>query len=123
MAGDDDFEVVKFRQPGGRCLLKTLKSLDGRHHHCGGYYVGGAAIGLNIMLANRTHREIGVRGGMGPPQKKPSVTSFTERGNLCPGGLGGIVIGILMGNVMSLMLAADFYSVVWIITGVIILYP
>lgn len=85
----------------------------------------GAAIGLmNIMLvavAERT-REIGIRKAIGASSKAIRNQFLFESiiiGQL--GGLFGIVLGILVGNLMSMALQSDFIVPWnWVILGVIV---
>ncbi|MCG8579629.1 MAG: ABC transporter permease [Bacteroidales bacterium] len=85
----------------------------------------GAAIGLmNIMLvavAERT-REIGIRKAIGASSKAIRNQFLFESiiiGQL--GGLVGIILGILVGNLMSMALQSDFIVPWnWVILGVVV---
>jgi len=85
----------------------------------------GAAIGLmNIMLvavAERT-REIGIRKALGASNKAIRNQFLFESiiiGQL--GGLVGIVLGVFVGNLMSMALQADFIVPwIWVVVGVVV---
>lgn len=72
----------------------------------------GASIGLmNIMLVSVTERtrEIGIRKALGATPKVIRSQFLIEAIVICQlGGIGGIVLGILMGNLMSLVIGGGF---------------
>lgn len=83
----------------------------------------GAGIGLmNIMLVSVTERtrEIGIRKSLGATQKIIRRQFLTEAVVICQlGGLLGILLGIGVGNIMSIVLQAGFIVPwKWILTGV-----
>lgn len=85
----------------------------------------GAAIGLmNIMLVSVTERtrEIGIRKAIGATSKMIRNQFLVEAiviGQL--GGLVGIVLGILIGNLMSFILDSPFVIPwLWILSGVLL---
>ena len=85
----------------------------------------GAAIGLmNIMLVSVTERtrEIGIRKSLGATEATIRMQFLTEAlviGQM--GGLLGIVLGIAMGNVVSLIIGGNFIIPwAWIGAGVLI---
>ena len=87
----------------------------------------GAAIGLmNIMLVSVTERtsEIGIRKAMGAKTKTIKQQFLFESvliGQL--GGLFGIFLGILIGNMVSLVFGGGFIMPWdWILTGVILCF-
>lgn len=72
----------------------------------------GAAIGLmNIMLVSVTERtkEIGTRKALGATPKTISQQFLTEAIVICQiGGMGGIIVGILLGNLVSMFMNSGF---------------
>ena len=83
----------------------------------------GSAIGLmNIMLVSVTERtkEIGIRKALGATSKIIRWQFLVEAIVICQiGGLMGIVLGILIGNLTSLIVGSSFIIPwVWIMSGV-----
>lgn len=88
----------------------------------GGFVIGfitllGASIGLmNIMLVSVTERtrEIGVRKALGATPLKIRKQFLIESLVICQmGGLGGIVLGILIGNVTSRIIGVGGFVIPW----------
>lgn len=82
----------------------------------------GAAIGLmNIMLVSVTERtrEIGVCKALGATQRNILVQFLTEAIVICQmGGIVGIILGIFMGNIVTLMIGGNFLIPwAWIFLG------
>jgi len=85
----------------------------------------GAAIGLmNIMLVSVTERtrEIGVLKAVGASKKNIMIQFLTEAVVICQlGGIVGIILGILVGNLVTLLIGGDFLIPwAWIILGIIV---
>jgi putative ABC transport system permease protein len=83
----------------------------------------GAAIGLmNIMLVSVTERtrEIGIRKAMGATQAIIKNQFLIEAIVICQlGGIVGIILGILIGNIMSMLLDSSFVIPwIWIFSGI-----
>lgn len=87
----------------------------------------GASIGLmNIMLVSVTERtrEIGTRKALGATPRIIQQQFLTEAAVICQlGGLGGIILGILLGNVVSLFMNSGFIIPwAWMILSVVVCF-
>jgi putative ABC transport system permease protein len=85
----------------------------------------GAAIGLmNIMLVSVTERtrEIGIRKALGATQATIRGQFLTEAIVICLlGGIAGIILGIAIGNLISIMMTGSFILPwLWTITGLLV---
>ena len=86
----------------------------------------GASIGLmNIMMVTVTERtrEIGVRKALGATPAKIKLQFLIEAVIICQiGGLLGIVFGILLGNLVSVLLEANQFVIpwAWILGGLVV---
>ncbi len=118
---DNDFEI---RSSDG--LIDILKEntvmLRGATIAIGLITLLGAAIGLmNIMLVSVTERtrEIGICKAMGATRRNILVQFLTEAVVICQmGGLVGIVLGIVAGNLVSLATGGSFIIPwAWIFLG------
>ncbi|MCW3077914.1 MAG: transporter [Bacteroidetes bacterium] len=124
LGGTEDFDVVKSDNLA-MLLIGNLKKVTVGATIIGLITLLGAAIGLmNIMLVSVTERtrEIGIRKAMGATQKAIKNQFLIESVVICVmGGLFGIFLGIVIGNIISFALNTGFFVPwFWIITGVII---
>jgi putative ABC transport system permease protein len=124
IAEDEDFEIIK-SDSLATMLIDNLKKVTAGATIIGFITLLGAAIGLmNIMLVSVTERtrEIGVRKALGATQQIIKMQFLIESVVICVlGGLIGIVLGILIGNLTSFALNVGFFIPwFWIISGVVI---
>lgn len=122
--GKDDFGIVKSDNLAS-ILLEDIKIVTLGATIIGLITLLGAAIGLmNIMLVSVTERtrEIGIRKAMGATQKIIKNQFLIESVVICvSGGMIGIVLGIIIGNLISFALNTGFFVPwFWIVAGVII---
>lgn len=113
---EDSFEITEKKS-----LAERLGEITG-YLRIGGFTIGfitllGASIGLmNIMLVSVTERtrEIGVRKAMGATPKRIRQQFLIESIVITQiGGFGGVVLGFIVGNLIS-MLLADTFVVPWL---------
>lgn len=124
VTAEDDFDVVKADNLANM-LISSLSKITAGATVIGLITLLGAAIGLmNIMLVSVTERtrEIGVRKALGATKLVIRNQFLIESVVICVlGGLIGILLGIVIGNFISLALDTGFFIPwFWIITGVII---
>jgi len=119
------FEVVR-----SESIAQRLDKMTG-YLRIGGFSIGfitllGASIALmNIMLVSVTERtqEIGIRKALGATPQKIQQQFLVEAIVICQiGGLAGILLGIVMGNVVSQILGAGTFVVpwLWIVVGFLV---
>jgi putative ABC transport system permease protein len=87
----------------------------------------GAAIGLmNIMLVSVTERtrEIGIRKSLGATQLNIKKQFLIEALVICQmGGIGGVILGILVGNVVTAIIGIGFIIPwAWISLGIFLCF-
>jgi len=118
----DNFEIEKSDNMA-QMLMENIQYVTMAATIIGLITLLGAAIGLmNIMLVSVTERtrEIGIRKAIGATKQMIRDQFLVEAimiGQL--GGLVGIVLGILIGNMMSLILGSPFVIPwLWILSGV-----
>jgi putative ABC transport system permease protein len=123
---ESDFSVTKSDNIVNM-LLKNIKYVTLAATLIGIVTLFGAAVGLmNIMLVSVTERtrEIGVRKAIGA---KPGTIKYQFLFESIMigqfGGLFGIILGILMGNAVSLLLKSSFVVPwIWVVTGIVVCF-
>ena len=121
---DDDFSITK-SDSIATMMLDDLKKVSAGATVIGIITLLGAAIGLmNILLVTVTERtrEIGIRKALGATQQTIKNQFLIESIVICViGGSLGIVLGIIGGNVISLLMDTGFFIPwFWMITGYIV---
>lgn len=123
-------EESSFEVKVSRSLAERIGEITG-YLQVGGFTIGfvtliGASIGLmNIMLVSVTERtrEIGVRKALGATPLKIRQQFLIEAIVICQmGGLGGIILGIVIGNLTASLIGSGGFIVpwVWILFGVMV---
>lgn len=121
---EDNFEITK-SDAIVQTLLQNIKWVTIAAIVIAFVTLAGASIGLmNIMLVSVTERtrEIGIRKAIGANPTLIRQQFLYEAIVICLiGGIAGIILGILIGNVVALALGASFIIPwLWMITGVAI---
>lgn len=122
---EDSFQIEK-----SETLAENLESITGALR-MGGFGVGfitllGAAIALmNIMLVSVTERtrEVGVRKALGATPLRIRQQFVIEAIVVCIlGGLGGIILGIAIGNLITRAMSINAFVVpwLWMLVGMIV---
>jgi putative ABC transport system permease protein len=124
----DSFEVTR-NETAAESMADMMGNLTLAAFFIGGITLLGASIGLmNIMLVSVTERtrEIGVRKSLGAAPKHIRQQFLVEAIVICQiGGIAGVVMGIILGNVVAMFLAGEggFDFVIpwaWMIMGLVI---
>jgi len=109
---EDNFEIMK-SDSLANMLIDNMKKVTIGATLIGVITLVGAAIGLmNIMLVSVTERtrEIGIRKSLGATSELIRNQFLTEAVVICLlGGMLGIILGVGLGNVLSLQLGIGFY--------------
>ncbi|MCD4698094.1 MAG: ABC transporter permease [Bacteroidales bacterium] len=118
---DNDFEITKSDRLVSM-LLENLKYIRYAAIFIGAITLMGAAIGLmNIMLVSVTERtrEIGIRKAAGATKRTIKNQFLAETIVIAQiGGLLGVILGIGIGNVLSMIIGSSFIIPwVWIVVG------
>lgn len=121
---ETNFEIIK-SDSLANILIDNIKYVTWAATIIGFITLIGAAIGLmNIMLVSVTERtrEIGIRKSLGATREIIKKQFLIEAIVICQmGGFLGIVFGIGIGNLISLLIGSGFIIPwIWIITGIII---
>ncbi len=113
---EDSFEIQR-----NMTVAEELEDIGGKVK-MGGAFIStiillGACIGLmNIMLVSVTERtqEIGVRKALGATPKKIREQFLFEAIVIClMGGIGGVALGITVGNVVSVLISSGKFVAPW----------
>ena len=122
----DSFEIER-----ADALAKDFEDITG-YLRVGGFGIGiitllGAAIALmNIMLVSVTERtrEIGIRKSLGATPRQIRLQFLIEAVVVCIlGGIGGLILGILVGNVMAKVISESASFIVpwaWMGLGILV---
>jgi putative ABC transport system permease protein len=124
VGSDNTFEITKSDNIA-KMFIENIKYVTIAATIIGLITLFGAAIGLmNIMLVSVTERtrEIGIRKAIGATKRLIRNQFLVEAiviGQM--GGALGIIFGILIGNIISLVIGSAFIIPwLWIITGVVL---
>ena len=123
---DNDFEIAKSDRLVNM-MLENLRYIRGAAIFIGIITLLGAAIGLmNIMLVSVTERtrEIGIRKATGATRKTIRNQFLSEAIVIAQlGGVLGIILGIAIGNGLSLIIGSSFIIPwMWILLGVFLCF-
>lgn len=127
--GDRPIDENSFEIKANQSIAERLDEISG-YLKLGGFTIGfitllGASIGLmNIMLVSVTERtrEIGLRKSLGATPNKIRQQFLIEALVICQmGGLGGIIMGIGIGNLIAKLIGSNSFIIpwVWVLFGVI----
>lgn len=125
--GDEDSFVIEQSDNLAEMLIDNIQMITKAAIFIGLITLMGAAIGLmNIMLVSVTERtkEIGIRKALGATRKMIKMQFLIESVVISQiGGLVGIVLGIAVGNGVSLIIGSAFLIPwAWIVLGVVLCF-
>jgi putative ABC transport system permease protein len=120
---DDNFSIVRSDKLANT-YLSNIQFISIATIIIGFLTLIGAGVGLmNIMLVsvNERTREIGISKSLGATKRTIFTQFLTEATTICIiGGLLGIVLGVIFGNIVSFFLKAGFVLAInWVIFGLI----
>ena len=123
---DNNFEVAK-SDSLAQMMVSNIQYVTLAATIIGFITLLGAAIGLmNIMLVSVTERtrEIGIRKAMGATKAAIKNQFLVEAIVICQlGGIVGILIGIPIGNIISIFIGGSFIIPwLWVISGLILCF-
>jgi putative ABC transport system permease protein len=126
IGAEDSFEITQSDSLAS-LVIDSLSSVTSAAAIIGIITLLGAAIGLmNIMLVSVTERtrEIGIRKSLGATRSTIRKQFLTEAILICQmGGLLGIILGVLIGNLVSMAMGGTFIIPwLWITGGVIVCF-
>ena len=126
LSKEDNFEITRSDNLA-QILIENIKNVTLAATVIGIITLLGAAIGLmNIMLVSVSERtkEIGIRKATGATRQSIKRQFLIEAIVICQiGGLFGIILGISVGNLMSLLVGGGFIVPwMWIISGIIVCF-
>ncbi len=125
--GEDDSFVIEQSDNLAEMLIDNLQMITKAAIFIGLITLMGAAIGLmNIMLVSVTERtkEIGIRKALGATRQMIKMQFLIESVVISQiGGAVGIILGIAVGNGVSLIIGSSFLIPwAWIILGVVLCF-
>ena len=126
LSEEDNFEITRSDNLA-QILIENIRNVTLAATVIGVITLLGAAIGLmNIMLVSVSERtrEIGIRKAIGATRQSIKRQFLIEAIVICQiGGLFGIIMGISVGNLMSLLIGGGFIVPwIWITSGIIVCF-
>ena len=120
--GEENFSIMKADNVAKE-LISNLSYVTIAATVIGFITLLGAAIGLmNIMLVSVSERtrEIGIRKAIGATQKMIRQQFLFEAVVICQiGGIGGIIFGIIIGNIVTSLVGVGFIIPwLWMLSGI-----
>ena len=126
LGDNDSFSIIKSDNLANM-LIENLKLISYAATFIGLITLAGAAIGLmNIMLVSVTERtrEIGIRKALGATSKMIKTQFLIEAVVISQiGGVVGVILGILIGNIVSFQIGSTFIIPWdWMVLGVVLCF-